>query len=230
MKCFLHILQVRNQKFINFCSIEIAVQKKKEITPRDFEHIKVIGRVELYALMYKAGCRRIHLGIESGVQHVLDGMNKHITTEQARDAVRLAKQAGFEVLTYFLFGNMNERLEDMKATTDFALDLDTDYAEFSITIPYPGTEMYRQGLSMGLISKDYWLEYAQNPVPNMALPQVLEQHVDLFGMQAQLKQAYRRFYYRPRYLLRELLRIRNLNEFVRKLQMGSHLARSVFVK
>ena len=44
MKCFLHILQVRNQKFINFCSIEIAVQKKKEITPRDFEHIKVIGR------------------------------------------------------------------------------------------------------------------------------------------------------------------------------------------
>ena len=185
---------------------------------------------EAYAMMYEAGCRRIHLGVESGVQHVLDGMRKRIKPDQARQAVKWAKEAGLEVLTYFLIGNMDETVEDMKATVDFALELGSDYAEFSITIPYPGTELYRQALSNGLISNDYWLEYARAPHPEFVLPQVIEGHAKLAEMQSILKAAYRRFYYRPSYIWRELMRIQNINELLRKMQMAKGLTRSVFVK
>ncbi|MBF0526618.1 MAG: radical SAM protein, partial [Deltaproteobacteria bacterium] len=114
----------------------------------------------LLSLLYQAGCRRVHYGVESGVDRVIQRMGKGITTGQARRAVTWAKAAGMNVLTYFMFGNLDETVDDMRRTIDFALDLDPDYAEFSITIPYPGTELYHEAQDRGLITSDYWRDYA----------------------------------------------------------------------
>jgi len=185
---------------------------------------------EMYALMYKAGCRRIHLGIESGVQRVLDRMQKRITTDQALFAVATAKKAGFEVLTYFMFGNLDETVSDMKETIAFALKLNSDYAEFSITIPYPGTQMYEEALATRIIPHDFWLDYTKHPMPDMKIPHVIENYADLKTLQNLLNMAIRKFYFRPRYMVRELMRLRSAGEFIRKARMGRHLARSVYVK
>ena len=64
--------------------------------------------------MYRAGCRRIHFGVESGVQSVIDCMKKRITLEQARAAVANAKKAGLITLTHFMFGNLDETASDMR--------------------------------------------------------------------------------------------------------------------
>src|SRR5262245_8746306 len=185
---------------------------------------------ELLELMQRAGCRRIHFGIESGVQRVIDRMQKQITVAQARDAVAAAKAAGLTVLTYFMFGNLDETLEDMYKTVEFALELDADYSEFSITIPYAGTEMYTEGLSSGIIKDDYWRDYAVRPVPNFMPPQLIEQHATLEQMMRIRNEAVRRFYFRPRYIYRELSALTNLREFIRKTRMGLRLAQSVYVK
>ncbi len=185
---------------------------------------------DLLALMYKAGCRRIHYGVESGSQDVIDRMKKRITLDQARDAVRLAKQAGMTVLTYFMFGNLDETIEDMEKTIDFAMALDSDYAEFSITIPYAGTEMYLEALEKGIISYDFWGEYARAPVRNFTLPELIETQADLATLQAMLRKAVRAFYFRPRYILRELMKLESFIEFVRKIRMGARLLTSVYVK
>ena len=185
---------------------------------------------DLLALMYKAGCRRIHYGVESGSQDVIDRMKKRITLDQARDAVRLAKQAGMTVLTYFMFGNLDETIEDMEKTIDFAMALDSDYAEFSITIPYAGTEMYLEALEKGIISYDFWGEYARAPVRNFAQPELIETQADLATLQAMLRKAVRAFYFRPRYILRELMKLESFIEFVRKIRMGARLLTSVYVK
>ena len=65
----------------------------------------------------------------------------------------------------------------MHKTIDFAMELDPDYATFSITIPYAGTEMYEEALASGLISEDYWKDYALSPVPNFSPPKLIENHV-----------------------------------------------------
>ena len=192
--------------------------------------------LEMYQLMYRAGCRRIHLGIESGTQKVIDRMRKNIKVEDAKKAVNYAKQAGMTVLTYFMFGNLDETLEDMRKTIDFSIELDSDYAEFSITIPYAGTEMYDEALNSGIIDYDYWREFAFKPTPNFRPPKLIEVHANIDQMISLRNQSLRRFYFRPRYLLRQVQSVGNFGEFFRKAQMGLHLLsgvmnpRSVYIK
>jgi radical SAM superfamily enzyme YgiQ (UPF0313 family) len=188
------------------------------------------ARADLLDDMYRAGCRRVHYGIESGSDRVLDLMKKNITTRQARRAVELAKDAGMTVLTYFMFGNLGETLDDMRRTIDFALELDADYCEFSITIPYAGTEMYEQGLANGLISRDYWADYARRPIPSFLPPEVIEEGADLPTLVKIRNDAVRRFYFRPRYMWREARRVQSLGELWRKMHMGGRLAQSVYSK
>lgn len=187
------------------------------------------AQADLLNLMYEAGCRRIHFGVESGSNKVLDRMRKNITTRHARRAVELAKDAGLTVLTYFMFGNLDETLADMKSTIDFALELDADYAQFSITIPYAGTEMYKTALAENRITTDYWREYASRPVPDMK-PRILEEVADLETLLEIRNEAVRRFYFRPRYLWREARRVSSVGEFLRKGRMGKQLLQSVYAK
>jgi anaerobic magnesium-protoporphyrin IX monomethyl ester cyclase len=182
------------------------------------------------ALMYRAGCRRIHYGVESGVQHVIDRMKKRITLDQARRAVEMAKAAKMTVLTYFMFGNLEETVADMEETIKFAIELDAHFAQFSVTIPYAGTEMYDEARKEGLIEQDYWLEYARNPQPDFRPPKLIEKHADLATLLKIRDSAVRRFYFRPRFILHELAGLRSLSEFVRKARMGIQLAQSVYVK
>ena len=175
---------------------------------------------ELLKLLKDAGCVRIHYGIESGVQHVLDGMKKKITPEQARTAVLGAKQLGFDVLTYYMFGNLGETVEDMNETIKFALSLPSDYASFSVTIPYPGTALYEDALKQGIISYDYWEAFAKQPTPDFVLPGLIENlctKEDLFRAQ---ERAMKKFYLRPTYILREIKKVSSFKELARKTKMA----------
>lgn len=183
----------------------------------------------LLELLYRAGCTRVHYGVESGVDRVLKRMRKGITTQQARRAVALAKETGMTVLTYFMFGNLDESVEDMQRTIDFALELDADYSEFSITIPYPGTELYNTALQSGLISHDFWREHAQKPVKHFQIPQVIENHADLPALIKIRNQALRRFYFRPRYLWRQLKNVDNFQQIVKQSRLGGQLLKKIIL-
>jgi len=179
---------------------------------------------ELLDLMKKAGCTRIHYGIESGVDRIIELMKKNITTGEARRAVSLAKERGFTVLVFFMLGNKGETAEDIRRTIDFALGLDADYAEFSITIPYPGTEMYLEALSKNIINRDYWRAFAANPTADFRVPQLYEENLAKDELTALRDEAVRRYYFRGRYIIREIAKIRRWSEFQRKAKMGLRLA------
>jgi radical SAM superfamily enzyme YgiQ (UPF0313 family) len=120
--------------------------------------------------MRRAGCIRIHYGIESGSNDVLKRAKKQITVEDAEKAVSLANKIGFQVLTFFMIGLPGETIEDIYHTINFSLKLASDYCQYSITIPYPGTEMYLEGVKSGIYPKDFWREFARNPGPNFEIP------------------------------------------------------------
>lgn len=181
----------------------------------------------LLDLMKKAGCERIHYGVESGVDEVIEFMKKKITTDQASRAIRLARERGFTVLTYFMFGNIGETAEDMRKTVDFALELDANYVEFSVTIPYPGTEMYTEGIRKGIITKDHWKEFALNPSADYLIPQLYEENVTRDELVAIRNEAIQRYYFRWRYILKELLQVRRWSELKKKGKMGFRLLNSL---
>jgi len=175
---------------------------------------------EMLKLMKEAGCARVHYGVESGVQRVLDRIKKGITIDQINFAVNEAKKTKMEVLCYFMLGLPDESIDDIESTIELATKLNPDYATFCIAIPYPGTEMYGWALKNKIIPYDYWQCFANNPTKDFKIPHYIDNNVSLDTLIHYRNVAFRKFYLRPKYLIRTLSQIRSLGELFRKGKMG----------
>jgi anaerobic magnesium-protoporphyrin IX monomethyl ester cyclase len=94
--------------------------------------------------MKNAGCARIFFGVESGNDHVLEIMNKKITTDSARQAIHAAHQAGLQVGAFFILGYPGETDDTVLETLHFATSLQLDYLGLSMPYPLPGTDLYQR--------------------------------------------------------------------------------------
>jgi len=99
--------------------------------------------------MVKSGCIQVSFGVESGSPRVLEAMHKGNTPQDAVNAFRICKRHGLKTLANFMLGNPEETEEDIEMTRQLAHKLDADYTGFYITIPYPGTELYRMATENG---------------------------------------------------------------------------------
>ncbi len=152
-----------------------------------------------------AGCWAILFGAESGVQKNLNAIRKGIRLEQTLEAVRAAKAAGLTVQTPFMFGIPGETYKEALQTIEFAIDLDPDIANFHAITPFPGTDLYdnvdEYGTLEGELSEFTYQGAAFVPY-TMTRAQIQE-----------LRQlAFRRFYSRPSYMLKRLLKLRTLHD------------------
>jgi len=174
---------------------------------------------ELLARMKEAGCDRIHYGVECGNDRMLKVIKKNATIAKVREVVAATKAVNMEVLCYFIIGQQTEQASDIADTMKLARELDPNYAHFTIFCPYPGTEIYAEGLKSGVIKQDVWREFSLNPRDGYELP-VWEENFTRHELREMLVKCYKSFYLRPRYVARNLLRIRRLGEFKRKLRAG----------
>jgi len=117
---------------------------------------------ELLNLAKKAGCYRLEMGVESGDNEILKAIKKGITVEQVKNAVKIIKDSGISLGTYFILGHPNETTETLKKTVQLAVKLNTDSIAVGLMVPYPGTRIYemaQQGEGgYRLVSED-WSEY-----------------------------------------------------------------------
>jgi len=160
------------------------------------------------------GLKRIFLGVESASNETLRRVKKGTTVEQAREAIQLAKKHGIETMAYFMIGLPGEELADFERTLDFALEAEPDYVNFSVTIPYPGTEMYQEALEKGTIKDDLWLDFVRNPTPDMRMP-VYEERYSRSELLSLHKRFLRRFYFRPQYVFSRMSRIRSARQLLK---------------
>ena len=99
---------------------------------------------KLLALMKMAGCRGISFGIESGSQKILDGVEKHVKVEQAKQAVNWSKKAGIKTFCSFILGLPGEDKSTIQETLSFVRETLPTSAQFNVAVPYPGTKLYDQ--------------------------------------------------------------------------------------
>jgi anaerobic magnesium-protoporphyrin IX monomethyl ester cyclase len=126
----------------------------------------VEGRVDsvcqhLFPAMAKARCRTIMFGVESGSQKVLDRLKKEQTLEEVDSAVNNAKKAGIEIVHgFFVVGNPDETIEDLRATFDFAARLRLDTFAFNRICVYRGTPLWQEYVERGLVNDATdWYKY-----------------------------------------------------------------------
>lgn len=170
---------------------------------------------KLLTAMKKAGCGRIYFGIESGLQDMLNRVNKGITIEQIRNAITMTKSHGIRTLGFFMIGLPGETRETVRATIKFARSLDLDYVQFSKATAKPGTSLWKD-----LVKKtghDYWKEYILGKREESVLPRpwtrLTNDEIDYLT-----RQAYVDFHSRPYFLLKHIFKLRSYDEFKRKFQ------------
>ena len=176
---------------------------------------------EMLVALKTAGCVRIHYGIESANQRILDILKKDITVEQAREVIKMTKAVGIETLAYFMIGNPTETKDEILNTIKFARKLKPDYCHFSVTTPFPATPLYNLGLKKG-IYKDYWTEFAANPTKDF-VPQLWEENISREELIGLLEHSYKSFYIHPGYVFKKVLKVRSFDEFKRKAKAAKRL-------
>jgi len=181
-----------------FC--QLLLNEKIDIAWCCFSRVDYID-LEILKLMKKAGCHQIMYGIESGDQKVLDSINKKTDLGLSRKVVELTKKAGIDVRGAFMLGNPIETRETVLKTLNFALELEPEVAIFNITTPYPGTAMFEEADKKGLITTYDWDDYDLSK-PVMRLENISQEEIIKL-----YKYCYRRFYFRPKYILRRIKRL-----------------------
>lgn len=189
-----------------------ALEIAKEIRSRKLDinfvassRVDTIDR-ELLIELKRAGLSTMYYGVESGSERILKLMNKRITLSQVEKAINETKNVGVNTLASFILGYPGETIDDMITTIKFSIKLDPDYAQFSILTPYPGTPIYYELKQKGLIATEDWDKYT-------VLDPVIE--YEKIGLSKSivskmLREAYLRFYLRPKYLFKKITMLKAL--------------------
>jgi anaerobic magnesium-protoporphyrin IX monomethyl ester cyclase len=141
-----------DRKFIrDFCDLMVH-------EGRDYQ-FSVSGRVNLVdepllTRLKEAGCSMVGYGIESGSQKILDAMNKGVTVEQAKRAVRLTQKIFGDADCSFMIGYPGETDETIRETEEFCRELELAPEVIFFATAYPGTRLYEYAKERGLITDE----------------------------------------------------------------------------
>jgi len=148
----------------------------------------------------KAGCWVVAFGVESGSQELLDRMKKGARVEQAREAVAICKRHGLRTHAFYIIGLPWESEATLGETFRLARALDTDFFDFNIAYPLPGTEYYEIARAEGLLDEP---ALAQASYAHAAARTL---HLSREALERWRRRALLRLYLRPRYVARTLVR------------------------
>ena len=153
---------------------------------------------ELLQKLKEAGCFTIAVGFESGSNDTLKRIKKGTTKEDNLRAAKLIKKAGLPLFGFFMIGFPWETKEDIIETLEFIFDIDPDFIEVHIAMPYYGTDLYSQCIEYGTVNRNAWGNdyFSPNTIGT--------QTVTMDEIQEIRNKYLLKFYLRPRYLIKKV--------------------------
>jgi radical SAM superfamily enzyme YgiQ (UPF0313 family)/sulfatase maturation enzyme AslB (radical SAM superfamily) len=145
-----------------------------------------------------SGCWMLSIGVESGSDDTRRDMLKKLERPKIRIAFENLRRTGIKSFAFLIYGYPGDTRSSMERTTQYAMDLDADYANFYPAIPYPGTELYEKCRKQGLLATDDWskMEYSYYVIQGDGLDERVVMDAIARGK--------RRFFLRPRYIIRHV--------------------------
>lgn len=209
--------------------LDMIIESGLEIHIRTTNGIRVNGVTEEFMeKLRKAGCDYVAFGLESGNQEVLNKIPKGATLNMGRNAVECAKKAKIPIISgFFMLGLFGDTPETMQETIDFAKELNVDVALFNMATPYPGTRMYEMIERDGkfLFDTNNWdnIQHTSGKFvfthPDVPKPEVVEEYYS---------KAHKEFYLRPRYMIRQMMKIRSWQQFKSTTNAGIAFLKAIF--
>lgn len=205
-------------KMKKFCELLIESGYHKKVVMGCNMRFNAINQ-ELYNLMKKANFRFLLYGMESGNQKTLDKIDKGIKVQDIINGAKMASCAGLEPHATVMLGYPWETYKDAKKTIKLAKEcFDKGYfntMQATITIPYPGTPLYRECKEKGwLLTEDYERFDMREPVMKTPFPaeKIYELEQELYSS-----------FMTPKYIFRKIISVRSMHDFLYLFYMAKKL-------
>jgi len=115
-------------------------------------------RREDFDLMYRAGCRSVFFGIESGVRERLATIRKGIAYDKISETIDNCIAAGISPIPGFIIGFPGETVEELRGTIEFAKNLRAKVVMFNSFAPLPGSALFDELVANGTYDPPKTLE------------------------------------------------------------------------
>jgi anaerobic magnesium-protoporphyrin IX monomethyl ester cyclase len=185
-----------NRKYVEALCNAIIATKVPFRFAAEF-HLKDIDN-ELASLLHRAGLRLAFVGIESVSASVLSNAKRMtIPIDAQYEKVKLLQKAGVRVKAMYIFGLPMDTDKTIDETINYALNLNSDYGQFSVFTPYPGTPVFEEYKDK-IIAKKY---------ENFTQWRLVFSHDYLTAQDVRdhLSRAYTKYYTHPRWILNKIL-------------------------
>lgn len=112
-------------------------------------------REETVRAMAKAGCTGINFGIESAeVEIQANSGRKPITQQEFVETVQLCHELGISTFGFFIIGLPGDTADTILDSIKFAIDIRTNWVQFTAASPLLGTKLRDWSISHGLVPED----------------------------------------------------------------------------
>jgi radical SAM superfamily enzyme YgiQ (UPF0313 family) len=133
---------IKEKLDIVISKVNIDISTLLMLEPEDFD------------LLYRAGCRRLPIAIESGSERIRALLKKPADVERLLETSRRLKQSPIVPNFLFMMGFPTETKSDLSESISLAFGLIKEHPRagiyFNIYTPYPGTELFDIAVKYGL--------------------------------------------------------------------------------
>ena len=143
--------------------------------------------------MHAAGLSMITFGVEAISSQTLRKVGRRPTPEGHQRGI-MSACTGRRILTsaYYVLGFLQDTWDSVAVTIDYAISLESTFAQFKLLTPYPATPLWRQ--MQPLVFEEDWQKF-DGYTPTFKHPNLSAEELDFL-----LGAAYARFYSRPSWL------------------------------
>jgi len=186
------IFTINRENTVEFCnkliSESIKIKWACETHPEYLDE-------ELLELMYKSGNVAITIGVESRNEEVIKTSKRFdVSEKKLTKIVNYAENIGIKIMAGYIIGSENDTEKSILETIDYSIGLNTSFAQFSVSTPYPGTQFYKDIYSR-IVEKD-WTKFGTSFLV------YTHKHLTNKKIEELKKKAYMKYYFRLEWMLK----------------------------
>lgn len=115
---------------------------------------------EILSKMKRAGCFRIHYGVETGSPSMLRKLGKPgVEIETIKKAFSMTREFGLATTAHMIIGLPGENEVTLKESLHLLREIKPNNINFNIATPYPGTSLFEMAKKEGLVTTYDWSKY-----------------------------------------------------------------------